>query len=142
MRRLWPFALVALVGLSVGAALDEVRHRVRGRNSDEVFQRRMRCRDLAEGYSKKQVGDRVNVLDRVDYSPSRNSCIAAISAMEGWAAGWHYETVDVITGETLFSGDCKDDAKSTVFCGNGYDMQLREKRDQIFEAALQPAKTW
>src|SRR5437868_15496676 len=142
MKRLWHFALVALLGLCAGVALDEAWHAFRDRADAEVFQHRLRCRTLADAYTKNNSDEYTTLdLERIDFSPNRHSCVAAISrAMSDrrgnvWSYG--YETVDIITGETLFSGSCiENNAQASTFCGNGRNMKLREKRDKELETAL------
>lgn len=139
MKRPWQFALVAVASLSIGAALDEVRHRIRDQHSAEIFEQRVRCRSLADEYAKKN-SDNNNTffVDHVDFSPSRHSCIAATLNARGEPGDtfWTYQTVDIITGERLFTGECSDNDKSSIFCGNGRNVQLGEKRDKAMETTL------
>jgi hypothetical protein len=139
--RLWQFLLIALAGLCIGAALDEGLHAIRNRSGDEVFQQRLHCRTFADAYVKKNSDANTSlILERVDFSPGRRSCVATISKAANWGRGttwWSYETVDIVTGEMLFKGDCNgNDAKATSFCGNGQDMELMQKRDKALETAL------
>lgn len=143
--RLWRLVIVAIVALCAGAALDEGFHALRnGRAksmvSAEAFQRRLRCKSLADQYVKQSSDDNSTMfVDRVEISPARNSCIAAVSRAEHGQRGtlWSYETVDILTGETLFTGLCnQNDQRSPLFCGNGRDTQLMDKRDKALEAAL------
>jgi hypothetical protein len=137
------FALIAL-GLCAGVAFDEAWHTVQPRANAEVFQQRLRCRTLADAYAKKNSDDYSTLeLERVDFSPTRQSCVASISrAMNdgrGTIRSYDYETVDIMTGETLFSDSCiENDAKAATFCGNGRDMKLREKRDKALETVVLP----
>jgi hypothetical protein len=147
MRPFWKFVLVLLVGLCVGAGLDETLHVLRYRKanaatqvSNETFQRRLQCKHLADDYVTKNSDDHTSLLlDRVDFSPSRHSCIVALSRTSSGhgITLYGYETVDILSAETLFSGECNEnDPNSRIFCGNGRDMQLMEKRDKTLEAAL------
>jgi hypothetical protein len=140
MRRLWPFALVALVGLCLGVALDEARHMALNRNNVEVFQQRLRCKSVADDYVKKNSDDNSTLfLERVGFSPSRRSCVAAFTRWTTAKRGeiHDYETIDILSGETLFSDGCiENDPESTTFCGNGRDMQLWKERENVLETAL------
>lgn len=147
MKQFWKFVLVTLVGLCVGAGLDETLHVLRDRkaraetqSSDEAFKRRLQCKPLAEEYVTKNSDDHTSLsLDRVDFSPTRHSCIVALSRTSSGhgITLYGYETVDILTAETLFSGECNEnDPTSRIFCGNGRDMQLIEKRDKTLESAL------
>lgn len=143
----WKFTLVVLVSLSVGAGLDEALHVTRDRKartanqvSNEAFRQRLECKRLADDYVQNNSDDHTRLLlDRVDFSPSRHSCIVALSRTSSGhgITLYGYDTVDILTAETLFSGECNEnDPNSRIFCGNGRDMQLIERRDKTLEAAL------
>jgi hypothetical protein len=135
------FALTALIGLGIGVGSDEVLHAFRERKSAEFFQQRIRCRHLADNYANKESSDFNSFLiDKVDFSPVRNSCIASASrvrAIPNNGPEWTYQTVDIVTGEVFFIRSCYGtDEKSPLFCGNGYNMKLMDERDKALEAAL------
>jgi len=147
MKKLWQMVLIALVGICVGAALDEAVHVVRNRqsqaidrDSNELFQRRVRCKSLADDFVKKSSDESTNLLlERVEYSPARHSCIGAFTRVHGRRGTlYSFEAIDILTGETLYSGECtrENDANSRFSCGNGRDVQLIEKRDETLESAL------
>ena len=155
MKRMWPFVLVGLVCLVVGAGLNETRHsllkrksEVKDRDTHELFQHRLRCKSVADDYIKADSDDSSTLFpDRVDYSSSRHSCIATfIRYTTGKRKVQHcncfiethdYETVDLLSGETLFSDFCEEnDSESRWFCGNGRDMKLNEERGKALESAL------
>src|SRR6266496_296725 len=147
MKPFWKFVLVLLVGLCVGGGLDETLHVLRDRkanaatqSSNEAFQRRLQCKHLADDYVQKNSDESTSVfLDRVEFSPARHSCIAAVTRAKSGnrITLYEYEAVDILTAETLFSGECNEnDANSRIFCGNGRDVQLMDKRDKALEAAL------
>jgi hypothetical protein len=140
MKRFWQFALVGLIGICVGAALDETLHTVRNRKSQaqeqvskELFQRRLRCKSEADEYAKKQSDDTSSfVLEQVEYSPVRHSCVASFTRITTGKRLelWSYETIDILTGESLFSEECVENVPSDRrFCGNGRDMALRKGRE-------------
>lgn len=146
MKPLWKFVLVSLVGLCIGAGLDETLHVLRYRKanaatqvSKESFQRLLQCKHLADDYVTKNTDDHTSLLlDRVDFSPARHSCIVALSRTSSGhgITLFGYETVDILSAETLFSGECNEnDPNSRIFCGNGRDLQLMVKRDKTLEAA-------
>jgi len=79
------------------------------------------------------------MLEKVEFSPARRSCVAAFTRITSGKRGdiWSYETIDILTGEALFSDDClENDERSTIFCGNGRDVQLRARRDKALKEAL------
>jgi hypothetical protein len=155
MKSLWRFALVALLSLCIGAGLNEALHAVRNRRSKskspeggELFQHRLRCKTVADDYIRANSDDSSALfLERVDYSPSRHSCIAALIR---WTTGKRkvqtcncfveihdYQTVDLLSGESLYSGEClENDPQSTLFCGGGRDMRLNEERGKALDSSL------
>jgi len=146
-KQLWKLLLVVLAALCVGAALDETLHVIRDRkakaadrDNDEVFQQRLQCKHLADDYVRKNSDDNSTLfLERVDFSLSRRSCVAAFTRWTTAKRGeiHDYETIDIVSGETLFTAGCiENDPKATNFCGNGRDMQLSQERKKALEDAL------
>lgn len=155
MKRLWLMMLVAVIGICGGVAVDEGLHAVRNRksqpkdrDSSELFQHRLRCKTVADDYAKQNSDDSsALLLERVDFSPSRRSCIASFTR---WTTGKQklqrcncfveihdYEAVDLLSGETLYSGQCvENDPDARTFCGNGRDMKLGQERSDALESAL------
>ncbi len=122
------------IGIAVGAGSTEVTHVIRERHQGAPFERRLRCRNLAEAYAKKKSNELTTIfLHRSDFSRSRNSCVAAISSASG--SLWNYEVVDILTGETLFSDQCfeKGTESDPAWCGNGRDIKLQRETDRAFE---------
>ena len=79
------------------------------------------------------------MLEKVEFSPARRSCVGEFTRITAGkrAEVWSYETIDILTGEILFSGDCiQNDPNASTFCGKGRDMQLREDRDKVLNDAL------
>jgi len=146
-KKLWHLVLAVLIGICVGAALDETLHTVRNRNSqarerdgNELFQRRLRCKSEADDYARKSSeSNSALVVERVEYSPIRRSCIASFTRITSGkrAELWSYETIDILTSETLYSEDCvENDPNDKRFCGNGRDMVLRKGREDTLDATL------
>jgi hypothetical protein len=138
--------LIALFGICAGAALDEAMHVVwnrksqaRERGGNELFQQRLRCKSEADDYARKSSeSNNTLALERVEYSPVRRSCVASFTRITSGKRLelWSYETIDILTGETLFSDGCvENDPSDRRFCGNGRDMKLRKGRDDALEAA-------
>jgi hypothetical protein len=108
------------------------------------FDQLQECRQIAETYEKKGSVDRrpltvAVAVDRVEFSPARNSCLAALTrGIRGprSAVLW-YEVVNLLSGEVLFSSSCvQTDPESSNFCGNSQDMAIIEKRDKALQQAL------
>jgi hypothetical protein len=147
MKRFWQLLLVALLGISVGAAFDETLHTIRNRKAqdasrdgNELFQRRLRCKREADDFARKASESNSSLVpEKVEYSPSRHSCIASFTRITSGKRMelWSFETIDILTGESLFSDDCvENDPSNKRFCGNGRDMNLRKGRDDALEATL------
>lgn len=147
MSKAWQLVIIGLVGLVLGAALDEGLHALRNRkprfrnqDSSQLFQQRLRCKSEAEEYEKKFSDSNTSTSsDKIEFSPARHSCVGEftrISSGHGTEV-WVYETVDILTGESLFSGTCvENNPKSNIFCGNGRDMKLRDGQDKALNEAL------
>jgi hypothetical protein len=143
MKKLW---VVALLGALIGAGLVQAIHTVRDRQraSDRLFEQRLRCKDLAEAYvnkesNKSDVLETAVGLERVDFSSSRNSCIASTFGGEYSRSRTvlDYQVVDVISQEILYSGSCNNtDQRASTFCGGGKNMKLMEERDKVFEETV------
>jgi hypothetical protein len=140
MKRLWPFALVALVSLCLGVVLDEVAHSARNRNNAETFEQRLRCRSLADAYEKKESNtDATVIIEKVDFSRMKRSCIATVTRASGIAQSpvWFFQTLDLVTGDELYSEWCSEKSPDPRFsCGNGRNIELMRKRDEVLEGAL------
>jgi len=142
MKNLWLFSVVCAC---IGGWPGEVCHaqqdrelRTTGNDDTGLFQRRLRCKDEADAYAKTSTkGNSELVPERVEFSLARQSCVAAFTRItNGKQSGvWSYETIDILTGESLYSGECvMNDPKNRKFCGNGRDMELRNRRDDALQA--------
>jgi hypothetical protein len=82
------------------------------------------------------------VVEHVEFSPARNSCLASTFTL----AGRHHEVekfgiVDVVSEERIFESFCNSvDPQAKVFCGNGMDTTIRKQRDVAFQNALESEK--
>ncbi len=129
--------LALLVGILIGAGSTEVVHAIRRRHQGPSFESRVRCRDLAEAYSKRESNELTTIfLHRSDFSRARESCVAAISSVDG--PFWNYEVVDVLTGEALFSDQCSEKGTKSdrMWCGNGRNVELRQEADRAFDKVV------
>ncbi len=119
-KKSWLFAACALLlGLVVGAGGNEMIHRVSKAHSKEVFAEKIKCNALAKRYIESQSSSSIfmsNVLalNAVDYSPSRNSCIALLdqSMMTPSRPDLPIHTIQVVdigTEEVLKSLPCPKD---------------------------------
>ena len=107
---------IALVGgIVLGAAATEGFNVYRQSRDGQIFQERVHCKAVADAYVKANSTDvQANptdpnfasvTLDKVDYSPARNSCVAQVETVEFFRGGsTERESVeDLLSGETLFS---------------------------------------
>jgi hypothetical protein len=147
MKKLWLLMLGALVGICAGFAIDEALHASRNRQSqakerdgNELFQRRLRCKSEADDYAKKSSESNSGLMvEKVEFSPARHSCVASFTRITSGKRHeiWSYETIDILTGETLYSEECiENDSNDKRFCGNGRDMDIRKGRDDALAAAM------
>jgi hypothetical protein len=133
MQKLRAAALL-VSGLIIGAGSVEAFHSIHDRQKHELFEQKLRCKTLGETYAKKASDEYTSVfLDRVDFSKTRNSCVASVL---NTSAGrfMTYQVVDVVTGDLLSTGSCDDkDSQSRSFCGKGKDISLIQERDAAFD---------
>jgi hypothetical protein len=125
IRKITIVALIA--GILLGAAATEGFNVYRQSHDGRIFQERLRCKAVAEAYVKENSSDfkedplaksGVTVaLDRVDYSPARNSCVAELetsyySQRIALANCENLSVRDLLSEETLFSAKCTGDCLS------------------------------
>ena len=116
--------IALIAGIILGAAATEGFNIYRqsqdsSRQSHEsrVFQERLHCKAVADAYVKENTDLNDNgamgssvTLEKVDYSPARNSCVAELEETTYYRGGaLVFESVrDVLSGETLFSTRCAE----------------------------------
>lgn len=108
-RKITIIALIA--GIVLGAAATEGFNVYRQSHDSQIFQERLRCKAVADAYVKEQTStdpDHVFLtLDKVDYSPARNSCVTESETVYfGPRPVVHYSVEDLLSGETLFVVIC------------------------------------
>ena len=112
--------IMALVGgIVLGAATTEgfdvyrqSQNSGRRSHDSEVFQQRVHCKAVADAYVKEHTDLKDNsetgasaMLDKVDYSPARNSCVAELERTDdlGRTMRESSRVQDLLSGEILFS---------------------------------------
>jgi|ERR1035438_5621912 hypothetical protein len=125
-------------GIVLGAAATEGFHIYRQshdgqmfQHDSQIFQERLRCKAIADAYVKGENSSDsehgpYSTLDKVDYSPVRNSCVAeAEKAYYGPRAVVIYSVQDLLSGDTLFSvicaGDCGEETLRSVYVDRAFD---------------------
>ena len=109
--------MVLIGGIVLGAATTEgfnvyrqSQDSYRRSHDDQSFQQRVHCKAVADAYVKKGTDLRDNsetgtsvTLDKVDYSPARNSCVAELeTAYYSLQTALEFLSVrDLLSGETL-----------------------------------------
>jgi len=126
-RKITIMALIA--GIVLGAAATEgfnvyrqSQDSYRQSRDSQIFQQRARCKAVADAYVKENtdlrddsVMGRSVTLEKVDYSPARNSCAAEVETNTYFrGGGTENESVeDLLSGETLFSVETVNTVKGT-----------------------------
>jgi hypothetical protein len=124
--------MALIAGIVLGAAATEVfnvyrqsQDSYRQSRDGQIFQQRARCKAVADTYVKENSSDLkenptdpngvVLTLNRVDYSPARNSCLAEVETTRFFrGGGTENESVeDLLSGETLFSVETVNTVKGT-----------------------------
>ena len=118
--------IMALIGgVVLGAAATEgfnvyrqSQDSYRQSHDSQIFQERLRCKTAADAYIKEKSTDfkedptahsGVSVtLDKVDYSPARNSCVAELETAYIPSPLAFKSVQDLLSGETLTSVKCDD----------------------------------
>lgn len=119
-RKITIMALIA--GIVLGAAATEgfnvyrqSQDSYRQSQASQIFQQRGHCKSVADAYAKENTDLNDNgvtgtsvTLDKADYSPARNSCVAELETTTFYKGGaLNFESVqDLLSGETLFSVNC------------------------------------
>jgi hypothetical protein len=114
--------MALIAGIVLGAATTEgfnvyrqSQDSYRQSHDNQIFQQRARCKTAADAYVKENTNLNDNgvtgksvTLDKVDYSPSRNSCVAELETTNYFKGGaLVFESVqDLLSGEALLSVDC------------------------------------
>jgi hypothetical protein len=137
-RKITIIALIA--GIVLGTAATEgfnvyrqSQDSYRQSHDSRIFQERLHCKAVADAYVKENtdlndnsVTGRGVTLEKVDYSPARNSCVAELETVYfAPRVATEFENVqDLLSGETLFSVSSTDehfDAFRPIFLPRVWD---------------------
>ena len=122
-RRIWIFVTVLLIsGILLGGISVEVYHRTSQVRRRETFNQKTRCNSLGKKYAESQsasfgLATNVYVVNLVDYSESRNSCIAELTnrlSVPGHKDASMVEIVDLTTQESLKIEPCGTDCTEAL----------------------------
>jgi hypothetical protein len=141
-------ALMLIAGIVLGAGATEGLNAYRQSRDSQIFQQRFRCRAAADAYVKEKSTDSnedpfsgVTVtLDKVDYSPARNSCVAEVETAYVFKGGALVSESlrDLLSGETLFSVKCPDydcEAPWSSFVNSAFD-HVMNNASQLHDSYL------
>ena len=134
-----------MVGIALGGAATEGFNVYRGSHDSRIFQERARCAALAAAYVKENSTDSKQdpfakswvtvTLDRADYSPARNSCVAELETTY-WSSRIITETEsvrDLLSGESLFSSKCTEDciAVRPLYADPAFDYVMKNASEPV-----------
>lgn len=116
-RTIWFIGAGALIlGVIVGGAGVETYHHTASAHLRELFNQKLRCNGLGKKYADLKSSSAgpissIYVLERVDYSESRNSCVAEITNNVSVLGRpdletWNVQIVDVGTQEIMTIYPC------------------------------------
>jgi hypothetical protein len=117
-KRIWLIGILSVIlGVLLGGIAVEMYHHTSQAHKRESFNQRMRCNNLGKKYAESQsssfgLASNVYILDLVDYSESRNSCIAELTYVMSVPEQKNYsmvEIVDLTTQESLKIEPCSTD---------------------------------
>jgi hypothetical protein len=135
---------IVLVGAGalLGAGLVQTIHSLHAHPQKATFEARLCCKNLAAAYAKISRDSGETVIERIDFSPGRGSCLASTLTLAGKRHEVEkFSVVDVVSEERIFEASCNSaDPKSKVFCGKGMDATIRKQRDAAFQNALEAEK--
>jgi hypothetical protein len=136
---------ILLLGCLLGAGLVQMAHVIQARKGAMLFERRLRCKGLAQSYEKDNSNEYNSVyVSRVDFSMAHNSCVASMeeinTAVSRQNRYYNFEVVDLLSGQMLFRQTCRsgsDAEGQSDFCAlNGKDSSLVKARDAFLEREL------
>lgn len=142
-RKITIMALIA--GIVLGAAATEGFNAYRQSRDSQIFQERARCKAIADAYVKENSTnfkedptplDGVTVtLDKVDYSPARNSCVAELERTDDFGRTMRESSSvqDLLSGESLFSESCTGDcaALTSVWTDRAFDYVMKNASEPL-----------
>ena len=112
--------MALIAGIIFGAAATEGFNVYRKSHDSRIFHERARCKAIADAYVKENtdlndnsVTGRSVTLEKVDYSPARNSCVAELNTtiFAPAAAYESYSVRDLLSGENIISNTCTKDCE-------------------------------
>jgi hypothetical protein len=140
-----------IAGIVLGATATEGFNIYRRSHDSQIFQERARCKAIADAYVKENSTDlKANpnpssavtvTLDKVDYSPARNSCVAELETAREFQTPRRFLLIedvsvqDLLSGETLFSERGTKDAPAgdlkILFADRAFDYVMKNTSEPI-----------
>jgi len=129
--------IALMAGVVFGAAATEGFNVYRRSHDSQSFEQRVHCKAVADAYVKEHTdltdnsdtGTSVTV-DKADYSPARNSCVAEVETTTYFRGGFvTYERVqDLLSGETLFTASESQIGSGSNAKRTGLDLDIVQFR--------------
>ena len=123
-----------ILGLVVGILSASAYWRYRDLKTVGSFEQNLRCREIARSYEREHA-DRLTgavAIDQVEFSPTRNSCIAKAVEISGSGRfeTWNYKVIDILTNDSESAGECY---MTRGECGGGNDIRFMGQQEKLFE---------
>jgi hypothetical protein len=126
-----------LAGMALGAAATGGFSAYRHSHDSHIFEERLRCKAVADAFVKENNTESVSLtLDKVDYSPGRNSCVAELGSVYARAPLMTEKVQDLLSGETLFSAKCN--YGETQICDVDMPTVVDDAYDYVMKNAAKP----
>ena len=138
--------MAVIAGIVLGVTATEGFNVYRQSHNNRIFQERLRCKAVADAYVKENSTDSKEdpfakswvtvTLDKVDYSPARNSCVAELDTTY-WYAPTLLERLsvqDLLSGESLFFANSTDEdfhASQDIFLPRVWDYVMNNASEPL-----------
>ena len=115
---------------------ERLAQEAKDRLDKEIFERKLRCKTLADAYLKERAIQPGVFAMNIDFSPFRRSCIVAVRDVSNPRVE-QYEVVDLLSRERIWSETCVVEYSEYVnWCGKGKNIVLGRQMAKEFETAL------
>jgi hypothetical protein len=101
---------IVLVGAGalLGAGLVQAIHSLHAHPQKATFEVRLCCKNLAAAYAKISRDSGETVIERIDFSPGRSSCVASTLTLAGKRHEVEkFSVIDVVSEERIFEASCR-----------------------------------
>src|SRR5579884_2131397 len=110
-KRIWITAASFVVAVLAAGVVVHSYDAARSNTAKELFSQKLRCKQLADEYTRKESDDTASVfLKAVDYSPDSATCIASFSTWEHVSNTYtvrRWEVVNLLTADEVYRDCCR-----------------------------------